>query len=112
MEYLDLSMLGSRAIMLLGMVLLLSIYLQRHAGRRWFPPIFFLAASLGAAYHTGVLRQSAVDAVTGVFTDKFDAAGTRARAIGEQAHSTSAGGASEGNEAYNKRMDPKKKRQD
>jgi hypothetical protein len=110
LEYFDLSMLGSRAMMLLGMVLLLTIYLYRHAGRRWFPPIFLVAASLGASYHTGVLRQSAVDSFTGVFTDKIDAVGARANSIGNQAHATSAGGASENNEAYSKRMDRKKKK--
>lgn len=112
LEYFDLSMLGSRAMMLLGLVLLLTVYFYRHAGRRWFPPMFLVIASLSAAYHTGVLRQSAVDSFTGVFTDKFDAAGARAKAIGTQAHATSAGSASESNEAYTKRMDRKKKRRD
>jgi len=43
--------------------------------------------------------------VTSAATDKLDAAGMRAKAIGGQAHSTSAGSAGKGNEAYNKRMD-------
>ncbi len=110
LEYLDLSMLGSRALMLFGLVILLTIYLVRHAGRRWFPPMFLIVASFSAAYHTGVLRQSAVDAFTGVFTDKFDAAGARAKAIGTQAHATSAGNAGETNEAYSKRLERKKKK--
>lgn len=109
MEYLDLSMLNGRAMMLFGVVLLLTIYFYRHAGRRWVPPVFLIAAALGVAWHTGVLRQSAVDAVRGAATDKFDAAGARAAAIGGQAHSTSAGNAGESNEAYERHVKGKKK---
>ncbi len=105
MQHLDLGMLNSRAYMVFGLVVLMTLWLFRNAGRRWFPPVFFVCATIGGALYTGVLRQSAIDAVQDAATGKFDAANARAKAIGGQAHSTSAGSAGETNEAYKKRMD-------
>ncbi len=109
MQYLDLSMLNSRAYMVFGLVVLMTVWLFRHAGRRWFPPMFFIGAAIGGGLYTGVLRQSAIDAVHEAATGKFDAANARAKAIGGQAHATSAGSAGETNDAYKKRMDRTKR---
>lgn len=104
MDYFDLARVNGRALMLFGVVVLLTIYFYRHAGRRWFPPVFFVVALVAAASHTGVLRPSAWRDLERAATGKLDAAAVRASAIGNAAHSTSAGSAGTSNQAYDKRM--------
>jgi hypothetical protein len=109
MQYLDLSMLDSRAAMLFALVTVMTLWLLRHAGRRWFPPVFFIAATIGVASYTGVLRPDAAADLKGMATDKIDAAGARAEAIGSSAHATSAGSAGASNEAYERNVKNKKR---
>lgn len=108
MDYIDMTMLTGRAAMMFGLVVLVTFWLYRNAGRRWFPPLFFIAAMIGVGSYTGVLKASAADDLRGLATDKIDAAGLRAEAIGKNAHSTSAGSAGKNNEAYERNVKNKK----
>ncbi len=105
MDFISSSHVTSRYLMEVGVVVIVAIYFHRHAGQRWFAPLFFVAALAGVSYHEGVITSGAVNAVTSVATDKIDAANLKAKAIGGQAHSTSAGGAGKTNEHYKKRVD-------
>ena len=105
MNYFSTDHVTSRYLMEAAIVIILAIYFHRNAGRRWFAPVFLIGGLIGVSMHEGVITDKATGMVTSAATDKLDAAGMRAKAIGGQAHSTSAGSAGKGNEAYNKRMD-------
>ncbi|MCO4761971.1 MAG: hypothetical protein KC502_10735 [Myxococcales bacterium] len=104
MDHISTSHMTTRFLMEAGVVILLAVYFHRHAGRRWFAPVFLILGLVGVSYHEGVIKKSAVGVVSEAATGKLDAASLRAKAIGNQAHSTSAGGAGKTNEAYKKRM--------
>ena len=104
MNYFSTDHITSRYLMEAGIVVLLAIYFHRHAGRRWFAPVFLIAGLIGVSYHEGVLTKKITSELSEAATGKLDAASMRAKAIGGQAPSTSAGGAGKTNEAYKRRM--------
>lgn len=104
MSYFSSDHITSRYLMEVGIVVLLAIYFHRHAGRRWFAPVFLIAGMIGVSYHEGVITEKSVSQISSAATGKLDAASMRAKAIGGQAHSTSAGGAGKTNSAYKRRM--------
>ena len=105
MNFISAGHVTSRFLMEAGIVVILAIYFHRHSGRRWFAPLLLICGLVGVSYHEGVITKKAMNAVSSVATDKLDAASMRAKAIGSQAHQTSAGSGSKTNKAYKRRID-------
>ena len=105
MNFISADHVTSRYLMEAAIVVILAIYFHRHAGRRWFAPVLLIGGLIGVSYYEGVITKKAVNAVSSAATDKIDAAGMRAKAIGNQAHQTSAGNAGKTNKAYKRRID-------
>ena len=107
-HYFATEMITNRYLMELGVVLIVGYFIHKSAGRRWIAPILVLAGLFGVTYAEGVLTDRGMRDIKLMMTGKFDAASARAKAIGGQAHKTSAGDGGQVNEHYRKRLDRKR----
>lgn len=114
MEYLNLDALNLKS----GLMFFIAIgaaYFFFKATKHLLVGLFFLVAAVGAAgYLSGVITPEKVKAATDLVKEKaagtLEGASDKAKAIGEKGYSTSAGSASETNEAFKKNLEVKKNR--
>jgi len=112
MEYLNLDALNARAALMFFIAVGCGYFVLKATKHLLFGLVFTLGAVAGVGFLTDVLTMDKVRAATAAVKDKagarYDAANDKAKRIGEMGHSTSAGSASETNEAYKKHLDKKK----
>ena len=99
---------------LMFFVALGAAYFIYKATKHFLVGLLCLVAALGGAgYLSGVITPDRVRQAASAVKDKasgsLESANDKAKKIGEQGYSTSAGGASEVNEAYKQNLDVKKK---
>lgn len=114
MEYLNLDALNLKSG-LMFFIALGAAYFFFKATKHLLVGTFFLVAAIGAAgYLSGVITPDKVKAASEMVKSKasgtLEEASEKAKAIGEKGYSTSAGSASETNEAYKKNLEVKKNR--
>lgn len=113
MQYLNMDALNTRAILMFFIAVGCGYFVLKATKHLLFGLLFTIAALVGVGFMTDVLTMDKVRAATEMVKEKanssFEGASDTAKKIGEMGHTTSAGGASETNEAYKKNIDGKKK---
>lgn len=108
MEYLQLEYLTPRAIVLLVLALGAGWFMFKATKHLLFGLFFTVAALVGVGFAMNILTMDKTRAAAQALEDKaggeLDAANVRAKAIGEQGYSTSAGSGGQTNEAYKKNI--------
>lgn len=114
MEFLNLDALNLKSG-LMFFIALGAAYFFFKATKHLLVGLMFLVAAVGAAgYLSGVITPDKVKAATEMVKEKaagsLEGASEKAKAIGEKGYSTSAGSASQTNEAFKEHLEVKKKR--
>lgn len=113
MEYLNTDALNLRSALMFFIALGAAYFMFKATKHLLFGLLFLVAAIGGAGYLSGVVTPEKVREAAGAVKEKaagsLESASDKAKKIGEQGYSTSAGGASEVNEAYKQNLDAKKK---
>ena len=108
MEYLQLENLTPRAMILLALALVAGWFMFKATKHLIFGLFFALAAVVGVGFLMKIVTMDKARAAAQALEDKagggLDAANMRAKAIGEQGYSTSAGSGGQTNEAYKKNI--------
>lgn len=113
MEFLNTDALNLRSA-LMFFIALGAAYFMFKATKHFLVGLVCLVAAIGGAgYLSGVITPDRVKQAASAVKDKasgsLESASEKAKKIGEQGYSTSAGGASEVNDAYKQNLDVKKK---
>lgn len=113
MEYINADALTTRTLLMLFIAVGCGYFAIKWTRNLLIGLVLGLAAIGGTAYYTGVVSpeqfRAATQAVKDKAADSLSGASDKAKEIGEKGHTTSAGGASETNEAYKSNLEAKKK---
>lgn len=112
LDYIDVSAIGAREVVLYAVILWLGWYTWSQTKRWLFASVLTLALLFGTSYLTGVVADHHLGKLSDAAGGSLDAAGTSAKLIGDQAHTTSAGGGAVVNKAYKKNMESEAEERD
>jgi hypothetical protein len=104
-DYLDLSAFGPKAIVVALVVLILAYFIWTRTRRFLLTSALVLALAAAGAWYVKILTPAHVERAKSRAMGKLEGASAKAKAIGGQAYSTSAGEAGTTNEAFKSNID-------
>ncbi len=114
MEFLNTDALNLKSALMFFIALGAAYFMFKATKHLLVGLLCLIAAIGGAGYLSGVITpdrvRQAADAVKDKAAGSLESASDKAKKIGEQGYSTSAGGASEVNDAYKQNLEAKKKK--
>lgn len=109
MDFLNMDVLNARTLLMLFIAAGVGYFAIKWTANLLMGLLIGAAAIGAVGWHTGLITKDRVRTATADLREKagdaFNDASDKAKAIGEKSHATSAGGASQVNDAYKKNID-------